>query len=125
MELNILDYLVSFVVGGLICALGQILVVRTNITTARILVLFLTIGIILQTIGVYPYFKDFAKAGASVPIIGFGASLAKGAIDGAKTNGILGVFQGGLEATAGGIATAIFFAFIIALIFNSKTKHLK
>ncbi len=125
MELNILDYLVSFVVGGLICALGQILVVRTNITTARILVLFLTIGIILQTIGVYPYFKDFAKAGASVPIIGFGASLAKGAIDGAKTSGILGVFQGGLEATAGGIATAIFFAFIIALIFNSKTKHLK
>ena len=125
MELNILDYLVSFVVGGLICALGQILVVRSNITTARILVLFLTIGIILQTIGVYPYFKDFAKAGASVPIIGFGASLAKGAIDGAKTSGILGVFQGGLEATAGGIATAIFFAFIIALIFNSKTKHLK
>lgn len=125
MEINILDYVISFVVGGLICALGQILVVRTNITTSRILVLFLSIGIILQTIGVYPYFKDFAKAGATVPIIGFGASLAKGAIDGAKTSGILGILQGGLEATAGGIATAIFSAFIVALLFNSKTKHLK
>lgn len=125
MELNIMDYLVTFLVGGLICGLAQILVVRTNITTSRILVLFLSIGIILQTIGVYPYFKDFAKAGASVPIIGFGASLAKGAIEGAKKSGILGVLQGGLTATAGGIAVAIFSAFIVALIFNSRTKHLK
>lgn len=125
MELSIMDYVITFLVGGTICALAQILVVRTNITTSRILVLFLSIGIILQTLGVFPYFKDFAKAGATVPIIGFGASLAKGAIEGAKTAGILGVFQGGLEATAGGIAVAIFFAFIVALIFNSKTKHLK
>lgn len=125
MELNIMDYLVTFLVGGLICGLAQILVVRTSITTSRILVLFLSIGIILQTIGVYPYFKDFAKAGASVPIIGFGASLAKGAIEGAKKSGILGVLQGGLTATAGGIAVAIFSAFIVALIFNSRTKHLK
>lgn len=125
MEFNIMNYLISFLVGGAICALAQILVVRTSITTSRILVLFLSIGIILQTLGVYPYFKDFAKAGASVPIIGFGASLAKGAIEGAKTSGILGVFQGGLTATAGGIAVAIFSAFIVALIFNSRTKHLK
>lgn len=125
MEINIMDYVITFLVGGTICALGQILVVRTNITTSRILVLFLTIGMILQTIGVYSYFKDFGKAGATVPIIGFGASLAKGAIDGAKLHGLLGVIQGGLQATAGGIAVAIFSAFVVALIFNSKTKHLK
>lgn len=125
MEINIMNYVISFLVGGTICALGQILVVRTNITTARILVLFLTIGVILQTIGVYPYFKDFGKAGATVPIIGFGASLAKGAIDGAQKSGLIGVLQGGLQATAGGIAVAIFSAFIVALIFSSRTKHLK
>ena len=125
MELSIMDYIITFLVGGSICALAQILVVRTSITTSRILVLFLSIGIILQSWGIYPYFKDFAKAGATVPIIGFGASLAKGAIEGAKKAGLLGVLQGGLEATAGGIATAIFVAFIVALIFNSKTKHIK
>ena len=125
MEINILDYLVTFLVGGFICGLAQILVVRTSITTSRILVLFLSLGIILQTLGVYPYFKDFAKAGATVPIIGFGATLAKGAIEGAKESGLLGVLQGGLTATAGGIAVAIFAGFIVALIFNSKTKHLK
>ena len=125
MELNLMDYLITFLVGGSICALAQILVVRTSITTSRILVLFLTIGIVLQTLGVYPYFKDFAKAGATVPIIGFGATLAKGAIEGAKKAGLLGVLQGGLTATAGGIAVAIFVGFVIALIFRSKTKHIK
>lgn len=125
MELAIYDYLISFLVGGLICALAQILVVRTNITTARILVLFLSIGIILETIGVYPYFREFAKAGASVPIIGFGSTLAKGAIEGAKELGLLGVLTGGLKNAAGGIASAIFFAFIFALIFSSRTKRLK
>lgn len=123
--MDIMDYIITFLIGGIICALAQILVVRTSITTSRILVLFLSIGIILQTIGVYPYFKDFAKAGATVPIIGFGATLAKGAIEGAKTGGLLGVLQGGLSATAGGIAVAIFMAFIVSLVFNSRTKHLK
>lgn len=123
--MDIMDYFITFLVGGVICALAQILVVRTTITTSRILVLFLSIGIVLQTIGVYPYFKDFGKAGATVPIIGFGASLAKGAIDAVKESGFLGIFQGGLTATAGGIAVAIFSAFIVALIFNSRTKHLK
>lgn len=125
MELELLDYLVSFLVGGFICALAQILVVRTSITTSRILVLFLVIGIILETVGVYPYFREFAKAGASVPIIGFGSTLAKGAIEGAKALGFLGVLTGGLKAAAGGIAAAIFFAFIFALIFSSRTKRLK
>lgn len=125
MEFEFMNYLISFLVGGAICALAQILVVRTSITTSRILVLFLTLGVILQAVGVYPYFKDFAKAGATVPIIGFGATLAKGAIEGAKKSGLLGVLQGGLTATAGGIAVAIVSAFIVGLIFNSRTKHLK
>ncbi|MBQ8431090.1 MAG: SpoVA/SpoVAEb family sporulation membrane protein [Clostridia bacterium] len=103
MELEILDYLVSFLVGGLICALAQILVVRTNITTSRILVLFLSIGIILEAVGVYPYFREFAKAGASIPIIGFGSTLAKGAIEGARELGLLGVLTGGIKNAAGGI----------------------
>ncbi|MFQ6724383.1 MAG: SpoVA/SpoVAEb family sporulation membrane protein [Clostridia bacterium] len=120
-----MNYLISFLVGGFICALAQILVVRTSITTSRILVLFLCLGVVLQGIGIYPYFKDFAKAGATVPIIGFGATLAKGAIEGAKKSGLLGVLQGGLTATAGGIAVAIVSAFVVGLIFNSKTKHLK
>ena len=125
MEFNILNYVVSFLVGGLICALAQILVVRTTITTSRILVLFLSLGVVLQTLGVYPYFKDFAKAGATVPIIGFGSTLAKGAIEGAKELGLLGVLMGGLKSAAGGIAAAIFFAFVFALIFSSRTKRLK
>ena len=125
MELEILDYLVSFLVGGLICALAQILVVRTNITTSRILVLFLSIGIILEAVGVYPYFREFAKAGASIPIIGFGSTLAKGAIEGARELGLLGVLTGGIKNAAGGIAAAIFFAFIFDLIFSSRTKRVK
>ncbi len=125
MELQLFDYLISFLVGGLICALGQILVVRTNITTSRILVLFLLIGVVLEAIGVYPYFREFAKAGASVPIIGFGSTLAKGAIEGAKSLGLLGVLVGGLKSAAGGIGSAIFFAFVVSLIFSSKTKRLK
>ena len=123
--MDIMDYVITFLVGGTICALAQILVVRTSITTSRILVLFLSIGIVLQTMGVYPYFKDFAKAGATVPIIGFGATLAQGAIEAVKENGLLGAFQGGLTAAAGGIAVAIFSAFVVELIFNSRTKHLK
>ena len=121
--INPLDYVVSFLVGGFICMLGQILVVKTKITTSRILVLFLVIGMILELINVYAPFKEFAKAGASVPIIGFGASLARGAIMSAKEYGFIGAFTGGLTATAGGIAMAIFASFIFALIFSSKTKR--
>ncbi len=123
--MDIMDYVITFLVGGAICALAQILVVRTSITTSRILVLFLSLGVILQAIGVYPYFKDFAKAGATVPIIGFGATLAQGAIEMVKESGFLGAFQGGLTAAAGGIAVAIVSAFLVGLIFNSRTKHLK
>ena len=121
--INPLDYLISFLVGGFICMLGQILVVKTKITTSRILVLFLVIGMILEVINVYAPFKEFAKAGATVPIIGFGAGLARGAIMAAKEYGILGVFTGGLTSAAGGIAMAIFASFVFALIFSSKSKR--
>ena len=115
-------YLWVFLIGGAICMIGEILIIKTNITSARILVLFELVGVFLQAIGVYDYISGFAKAGINVPIIGFGASLAKWAIGAVKANGIAGIFTGGLTATAGGIAAAVFFAFIFGLIFKSKTK---
>ena len=120
---NVMDYIISFLVGGFICFFGQILVIRTKITTARILVLFLIIGMILEVFNIYAPFKEFAKAGASVPIIGFGASLARGAITATREFGVLGIFTGGLTAAAGGISMAIFASFVFALIFSSKTKR--
>lgn len=117
-----LDYLIVFGVGGLVCLLAQILIIRTRMTSARILVLFLLIGVFLEAIGVFEPIANFAKAGITVPIIGFGSSLAKGAIKGAKTEGILGVIKGGLEATSAGIAAAVGFAYLFALIFKSHSK---
>ncbi len=117
-----LTYLYVFLIGGFICMLGQVLVIRTQMTTARILVTFVILGVFLEAVGIYDYIYEVAKAGISVPIVGFGASLAKGAISAVKSRGILGIFTGGLEATAGGIAAAVIFAFIFALIFRPKTK---
>ncbi len=117
-----LDYLIVFGVGGLICLIGQILIIRTKITSARILVLFELIGVFLGAVGLFEPIAEFAKAGITVPIIGFGASLAKGAIEGAKTEGILGVIKGGLSATAAGVAAAVTFAFVFALIFKARSK---
>lgn len=117
-----LTYLIVFLIGGAICMIGEILIITTNITSARILVTFEMLGVFLQAVGLYDYISNFAKAGVNVPIVGFGASLAKGAIGAVKTHGLLGVFTGGLTATAGGIAAAIFFAFVVALIFKSHTK---
>ena len=105
-SLNIMDYVWCFVVGGLICIVGQILIDKTKITSARILVLFVTVGAILGGLGIYQYLIDFAGAGATVPITGFGANLAKGAIKGVQEYGFLGVFIGGIRAAAGGISGA-------------------
>ncbi len=102
--------------------LGQVLIIKTNITSARILVTFVMIGVALEAFGLFDYISEFARAGINVPIIGFGASLAKGAIAGAQSKGIIGAFTGGLEATAGGIAAAVGFAFLFGLIFKAKTK---
>ncbi len=117
-----LMYLKVFAVGGFICLLGQILIIKTNITSARILVLFVCIGAVLEGFDLYDPIVSFAGAGATVPITGFGRSLAKGAIEAVKTKGLLGAFTGGLTATAGGIAAAVISAYLFALIFSSKTK---
>lgn len=115
-------YLWVFLIGGLVCMLGQMLIIYTNITSARILVTFVMIGVLLQAFGLFEPISQFARAGINVPIIGFGASLAKGAMSAAKAKSVLGIFTGGLEATAAGISAAVLFAFIFALIFKSKTK---
>jgi stage V sporulation protein AE len=117
-----LIYLKVFLVGGFICFLGQILIIKTNMTSARILVLFVCLGAVLEAFGLYEPIVNWASAGATVPITGFGRSLAKGAIEAVKEKGLLGVLMGGLTATAGGIAAAVIFAYLFSLLFNSKTK---
>ena len=111
-----------FVVGGLICVIGQILIDKTKLTSARILVLFVTTGVILGGLGIYQYLVDFAGSGATVPLTGFGYNLAKGAIEGVKEFGLIGAFTGGVKAAAGGIAAAIFFGYIASLISKPKMK---
>ena len=118
----VLLYLKVFLVGGLICLLGQILIIKTNLTSARILVLFVCIGAVMEAFGLYEPIVNWASAGALVPITGFGRSLAKGAIEAVKDKGLLGALTGGLTATAGGITAAVIFAYIFSLIFSSKTK---
>mgnify|MGYP003483576300 CR=1 FL=1 len=112
----------AFVVGGLICVIGQIILDNTKLTPAHILVSFLVIGVILGGIGLYEPLVKFGGAGASIPISGFGNSLAKGAIEGAKEKGIIGAFTGGIQATGAGVAAIILFGYIMAIIFNPKTK---
>lgn len=112
----------AFFVGGLICVIGQILIDKTKLTPARILVLFVTTGVILGGLGIYKYLVDFAGAGATVPLTGFGYNLAKGAIEGVKSSGLLGAFTGGIKNAAGGIAAAIFFGYIASLIAKPKMK---
>ncbi|MDR7857151.1 stage V sporulation protein AE [Tissierella sp.] len=118
-----MEYIRAFVVGGLICVIGQVILDNTKLTPAHILVSFLTAGVILGGIGLYEPIVKFAGAGATVPISGFGNSLAKGAIEAVKAKGIIGAFTGGLEATAGGVAAAILFGYIMALISSPKTKN--
>ena len=118
----LLTYSKVFLIGGIICLLGQILIIKTKLTSSRILVLFVCIGAILEAVGLYEPLVTFGKAGATVPITGFGRSLAKGAIQGVKEMGFIGAFSGGLTATAAGITCAVVSAFVMALIFNSKTK---
>ena len=112
----------SFVVGGLICVIGQILIDKTKLTPARILVTFVTVGTVLGGLGIYKYLVDFAGCGATVPLLGFGNNLAKGTIEAVRQNGLLGAFTGGLKASAGGIAAAVFFGYIASLISKPKMK---
>ncbi len=117
-----LTILKTFLVGGTICMIGQILIITTKMTSSRILVLFLLIGVVLEAFGLYQPFAEWASYGATVPICGFGSTLVKGAIEGAKNRGLIGAISGGLAATSGGIAMAVVSAFIFSLIFSSHTK---
>lgn len=117
-----MEYLLAFLVGGAFCVIGQILIDKTRLTPARILVAYVVIGVFLGGIGAYQHLVDFAGAGASVPLTGFGYSLSKGVKDAVDEKGFLGVFTGGLTATAGGIAAAVVFGWIAGLIFKPKDK---
>ena len=110
--MNLLMLLKAFLVGGAICVVGQLLIDYTKLTPARILVLFVTLGVALTAVGVYAPLVKFAGAGATVPLTGFGYTLAKGVEEMVAKNGIFGVLQGGLTATAGGVAAAVFFSFL-------------
>lgn len=117
-----MDYLHAFWVGGLICAAAQVFIDKTKLNPGRILTLLVMLGVILGFVGIYAPFENFAGAGATVPITGFGYALARGAMEGVRESGLLGAFTGGVKATAAGIAASIFFGFLIALIFKPKQK---
>ena len=121
-EENSMDYINAFVVGGIICVIGQILMDKTKLTSARILVLFVVVGVFLTGIGLYEPLVKFAGAGATVPLPGFGYALAKGVIKEVNSEGLMGVLTGGLKATSAGISAAVVFGFLVAMIFDSKAK---
>ena len=117
-----MDYLKAFIIGGLLCVIGQILIDKTKLTPARILVSYVVIGVLLSAVGLYKPIVDFAGAGATVPLTGFGHALATGVKEAIKADGVIGIFLGGLKATAGGITMAIIAALLVSIIFKAKDK---
>lgn len=117
-----MEYLKAFVVGGLLCLIGQILIDKTKLTPARILVSYVVIGVILGAIGVYKPLVEFAGAGATVPLTGFGYTLSKGVKEAVQENGFIGILIGGLKATAGGITAAIIAGLLAGILFKAKDK---
>lgn len=117
-----MEYLKAFLVGGIICLLGQILIDKTKLTPARILVSYVVIGVLLGAIGIYQPLVDFAGAGATVPLTGFGNTLAKGVKEAVQQDGFLGIFTGGLKASAGGITAAVLSGLIASLLFKARDK---
>ncbi len=115
-------YIKAFFVGGILCLIGQLLIDKTKLTPARILVAYVVVGVILSAAGLYQKLVDFAGAGATVPLTGFGHTIAKGVRDAVTKHGFLGIFTGGLEASAGGITAAILFALLMSIIFKAKDK---
>jgi stage V sporulation protein AE len=118
-----LDYLKAFLLGGVLCAIGQILIDKTKLTPARILVLYVVSGVVLGALGLYQPLVDWGGAGATVPLTGFGHLLAKGVKQAVAEKGLLGAFTGGSTAAAGGITAAVFFAYIFALIFRGRPQR--
>ena len=117
-----MDYIKAFVVGGLLCALGQLLIDKTKLTPARILVSYVVMGVVLSALGLYQPLVDFAGAGATVPLTGFGHTLAKGVREGVAQDGFIGILGGGLKACAPGITAAVFSALAAALVFKARDK---
>ena len=117
-----MEYLKALLVGGTLCLIGQILIDQTKLTPARILVSYVVIGVILGAVGVYEPIKDFAGAGATVPLTGFGYNLAKGVRDAVDKDGFIGIFTGGLKACAGGITVAITAGLLASILFKPKDK---
>lgn len=115
-------YAIVFAVGGGLCAIAELLIVRTKLTPARILVIFLIAGIILEGVGIYDYIYKVCQCGISVPIVGFGAALAKGSIEMAKSVGFIGAFAGGLVRTAYGVGVAVVMSYIVTLLFSARAK---
>ena len=117
-----LMYLKVFLVGGALCAIGELLVLKTKMTPARILVSYIVAGVILSAIGLYGYLVEFAGAGATVPLTGFGYALSQGVVHAVQEVGLIGAFTGGLTATSGGITAAVLFGTLAALLFAPKAK---
>lgn len=115
-------YLKAFLVGGGLCMLGQILIDKTKLTPARILVTYVIMGVVLGGIGIYPRLAEFAGAGATVPLTGFGNTLAKGVREAVDKDGFLGIFTGGLQSTAGGITAAVVAGLLVSILFKPKDK---
>lgn len=117
-----MDYLKAFLVGGLLCLIGQVLIDKTKLTPARILVSYVVAGVILGAVGLYQPLAEFAGAGATVPLTGFGNTLAKGVREAVQEDGFLGIFTGGLKASAGGITAAILAGLLASFLFKAKDK---
>ena len=117
-----MDYLKAFLLGGALCAVGQILIDKTKLTPARILVLYVVSGVVLGALGIYQPLIDWAGAGASVPLTGFGNTLAKGVKEAVQQDGALGILTGGLKASAGGITAAVIFGLLASVFFKPKDK---
>lgn len=117
-----MDYLKAFLIGGALCVIGQILIDKTKLTPARILVSFVVLGVFLSAIGLYEPLVEFAGAGATVPLTGFGHNMAKGVRAAVESDGFLGIFSGGLRSAAGGVATAICAGLLTAIIFKPRDK---
>lgn len=118
-----MEYVKAFLVGGAFCAVGQILIDKTKLTPAKILVAYVVAGVIFGSLGLYEYVVDFGGAGATIPLTGFGYNLAKGVKEAVAEQGLLGILVGGVKANAGGIAAAIFFGYLAALLFKVKDKN--
>lgn len=117
-----MDYLKAFLIGGCFCLIGQILIDKTRLTPARILVGYVLAGVILSAVGIYESIIEFAGAGATVPLTGFGHTLANGAKEAIDQDGFLGILSGGLRASAGGITAAILFGLVMSIVFKAKDK---